>query len=150
MSRYDKYDPMAGGFRAPLLANFGYTNSLPDRSHADLGKLFAVSIDTAGKVVKFGVGALEFAGVMILTSPMAAGDIVDIMTDGEITDLVDAEITGTHGPGLAVFADATGTAGTLGVPVMKSGSATGDFYVGRIIESSRLVVRCNFNSVTVA
>ena len=147
MSRYDKYDPMTGGFRAPLLANFAYTASLPDRKHADLGKLFAVALDNTGKISKFGSGFPLFAGVMILTSPMAAGDMVDVMTDGEITDLIDAEIlaVNTLGPGQALYGDVSLTTGQL-----TSVKAAGDFYVGRTVETSRLIVRCSFNTETVA
>lgn len=148
MSRYDKYDPMVGGFRAPLAANFGYTSSLPDKNHADLNKLFAVALNASGQIVKFGSGATAFAGVMVLTRPMAAGDIVDVMTDGEIVDLADAEIlaANTLGTGQALFADADVATGQL-----TSVSAAGDFYVGRTVEMvnglARLIVRCSFRAV---
>lgn len=144
MSRYDKYDPMVGGFRAPLAANFGYTSSLPDKSHADLSKLFAVALNASGQIVKFGSGATAFAGVMVLTRPMAAGEIVDTMTDGEVVDLADAEILGsdTLGTGQALYADVSVATGQLAAT-----SAAGDFYVGRTVEMvnglARLVVRCN-------
>lgn len=142
MSRYDKYDPMTGGFRAPLAANFAYTASLPDKTHADLSKLFAVALNGSGQVVKFGSAATAFAGVMILTRPMAAGDIVDVMTDGEIVELVDAEILAadTLGTGQALFADVSLATGQL----VGQSNAAGDFYVGRTVESQRLIVRCEF------
>lgn len=141
MARYDKYDPMSGGFRAPIAANFGYTASAPDKTHADLNKLFAVALNGSGQVVKFGSGATAFAGVMVLTRPMAAGDIVDVMTDGEIVELVDAEILAadTLGTGQALFGDVSTATGQLAAT-----SATGDFYVGRTVESTRLIVRCEF------
>lgn len=145
MSRYDKYDPMSGGFRAPLAANFGYTASVPDKTHADLNKLFAVSLNGSGQIVKFGSGATGFAGVMVLTRPMAAGDIVDTMTDGEVVELADAEIlsSDTLGTGQALFADVSVATGQLAAT-----SATGDFYVGRTVEMigglARLIVRCEF------
>jgi len=144
MSRYDKYDPMTGGFRAPLLANFGYTASLPDRKHADLGKLLAVGINTAGKVLPLAAGAAApFAGVLILTSPMAAGDMIDVMTDGEITDLVDAEVGGASlGAGLAIYSD---PALATGVPTTTF--AANGFYIGRMVESTRLIVRCMMRTV---
>lgn len=140
MSRYDKYDPMVGGFRAPLAANFAYTASLPDKTHADLSKLFAVGISTAGLIGKFStVTFTKFCGVMILTRPMAAGDIVDIMTDGEIVELVDAEIKGadTLGSGTALFADTSVTTGLL------TTTSAAMIPVGFTVESQRLIVRCD-------
>lgn len=144
MSRYDKYDPMAGGFRAPLAANWGYTASLPDKTHADLRVLFAVGLNTSGQILKLAAGAAApFCGVMILTRPMAAGDIVDIMTDGEIVELADAEVGGAAtGAGLAVFTD---PALATGVPTTTF--ATNGFYIGRFVEATRLVVRCSMRSV---
>lgn len=144
MSRYDKYDPMVGGFRAPLAANFGYTAGAPDKAHADLNMLFAVAENASGQIVKFGSGATAFCGVMILTRPMAAGDIVDVMTHGEIVELVDAEILAadTLGTGQALFADVSTATGQL-----TAASAAGDFYVGRTVELNRLVVRCAFRAV---
>jgi hypothetical protein len=143
VSRYDKYDPMTGGFRAPLAANFAYTASLPDKTHADLGKIFAVSLNTSGQVLKLPAGASQaFAGVLVLTRPMAAGDIVDVMTDGEMVEVADAEVTGTTGAGLAVFTD---PAVATGVPTITF--ATNGFYIGRFVETARLVVRCSLRSV---
>jgi len=142
MSRYDKYDPMTGGFRAPLAANFGYTSSLPDRKHADLSKLFAVGLNTSGRLGKFDTTAFpRFAGVLILTGPKGAGDIVDVMTDGEIVDLVDGEIKGadTLGPGVSLYADTSVTTGLL------TTTATAMRFVGFTVETSRLIVRCSFS-----
>lgn len=139
MSRYDKYGPMTGGFRAPLLANFGYTASLPDKTHADLNKMFAVGIDTAGKVLKLAAGATApFAGILVLTRPMGAGEQVDIMTAGELVEVADAEIAGVAtGPGLAVFTDPAVATG-----VTTTTFAANGLYIGRFIEAGRLVVRC--------
>jgi len=140
MSRYDKYDPMVGGFRAPLAANFGYTSSLPDKAHADLSKVHAVGLSTAGLIGKFATAFPKFCGLLILTRPMAAGDIVDVMTDGEIVDLVDGEIKGadTLGPGTALFADTTGG----GTNLLTTTSAA-MIPVGFTVEISRLIVRCD-------
>jgi hypothetical protein len=143
MSRYDKYDPMVGGFRAPLLANWGYTASLPDKAHADLGKMFAVGIDTAGKVLKLAAGATApFVGIMVLTLPKAAGDIVDIMTAGELVEVADAEIGGAAtGPGLSVFTDPAVATG-----VTTTTFAANGLYIGRFVETGRLVVRCQMRN----
>lgn len=139
MSRYDKYDPMSGGFRAPLLANWGYTSSMPDRNHADLSKIFAMGVNNAGKVLKFDNATTKFCGVMILTLPKAAGDIVDIMTDGEIVEMVDAEIKGadTLGSGTMLYADTSVTTGLL------TTTSAAMIPVGFTIETQRLIVRCD-------
>jgi hypothetical protein len=139
MSRYDKYDPMVGGFRAPLLANWAYTASVPDKTHADLNKIFAVGIDAAGKVSKLGSGATAtFVGIMVLTLPKAAGEIVDIMTAGELVEVADAEIAGAAtGPGLPVFTDPAVATGVTTTSFVANG-----LYVGRFVEAGRLVVRC--------
>lgn len=145
MSRYDKYDPKVGGFRAKLAANFGYTASVPDRNHADLSKLFAAGLNTSGLVGKFGASFPVFAGVLILTMPKAAGDVVDIMTDGEIVDLVDAEILAgdTLAAGQKLYADPAVATGVL------TAVATSNRLVGFTVELNattgfaRLVVRAN-------
>ena len=150
MSRYDKYDPKTGGFRAPLAANFGYTASVPDFKHADLGKLFAVGLNTSGQVGKFGGSFPTFAGVMILTRPKAAADIVDVITSGEILDLVDAEILAgnTLAAGQRLYAAPGVATGVL------TSVATANKSVGFTVELNattgfaRLVVRCGLGSGT--
>lgn len=76
MSRYDKYDPKDGGFRAPLNAAM---------VTADVGVMYAVGLNTSGRVVK-GAGNTGIIGVLVVNQPMAAGEIVDVMTDGEIAE----------------------------------------------------------------
>lgn len=142
MSRYDKYDPYDGGFRAPLAAAWGYTAGNPDKTHADLGKLFAVGTNASGQVTKFtSAAATGFIGVMILDQPKPAGEVIDVMTDGEIVDLLDAEILAADTLAAAnrLYADASVTTGQL-----TNTKAAGDFYVGRMISVSRLIVRCSF------
>jgi hypothetical protein len=143
LSRYDKVDPYDGLFRAPLAADFGYTGGVPNNSHADLSKLFAVGLNTSGRIGKFAAGGAfpRFAGVMILTAPRSATSMVDIMTDGEIVDLVDAEIKGadTLAAGTALYADTATADGLL------TTTATAMRYVGFTVELSRLIVRCQFS-----
>lgn len=149
MSRFDKYSGVTGGFRARLAADFAYTANNPDRTHADLDKVFAMGMNSTGQVVKFGTGGnTEFCGVMVLTSPKAAGDVVDIMTAGEIVELVDAEILAANvlAGGQRLYADlALGVVGQL-----TNAKAAGDYYVGRTAEintttgRARLIVRCQF------
>lgn len=116
MGRYDKYDPKAGGFRAPLAADFAV---------GDIKTVFGVGLDANGRVVK-GAGNSGVVGVLVLTQAKSAGDIVDVMTDGEVTD---AGLTA----GTAYFAATADGAVSTG--------ATGDIYVGHTVEADRLVVR---------
>jgi len=125
MSRYDKYDPVSGGFRAPLNAAIVST---------DKDKIFAVSINTSGKVVLGAPTAeTQIIGVIIAVRAMAAGDIIDVMTSGEIVEA-------TTTAGAAFTAGALVTVAT-GVTTGAVASAAGKV-IGRAIELDRLVIRC--------
>ena len=125
MARYDKYDPLSGGFRAPLNADWAV---------ADYGVPIGVGLNATGRVVK-GAGATGILGVLVVdgrveggvvkSQPKKAGDIVDVMTDGEIVDVASLNA------GTAYVANTT--TGALA-------TATGT-YVGFTVEASRLVVR---------
>lgn len=125
MARYDKYDPFSGGFRAPLNADWAV---------ADYGVPIGVGLNATGRVVK-GAGATGILGVLVVdgrveggvvkSQPKKAGDIVDVMTDGEIVDVASLNA------GTAYVANTT--TGALA-------TATGT-YVGFTVEASRLVVR---------
>lgn len=115
MARYDKYDPISGGFRAPLAAAWGTAEGL--------ATVFGVGLDANGRVVK-GAGNTGVLGVLVVDSAKAAGDIVDVMTDGEIVDV--ALAAGT------VYFAATGGA----VSTTNTGTR-----VGHTVEAKRLVVR---------
>ena len=139
MARYDKYDPISGGFRAKLAANL----SLTDGSF-----IGGVSLDSSGRVVP-GTGGqtgivgvvvknaarqpiAPFAGGMGAPNPNApigamAGDVVDIMTSGEIVDLD----TTNFPAGTKIYAGASGKL---------SDNNTGT-KVGWTVEDGRLVVR---------
>lgn len=119
--RYDKYDPVDGGFRAPLAADFaGSANAI------------GVGLDVNGRVV---VGAGHTGVIAILCNPSSdvpgattkAGDPVDCMTDGEVVDFVGAA-------GTKYYAHAT-------TGVISTTSAAGAIYVGHTVEATRLVVR---------
>lgn len=133
MSRYDKYDPVAGGFRAPLAANFAYTGGNPDFAHTDLGRMKAVSLDANGAVVMGTAGLSGFVGVMILTEPKAAGAIVDVMTRGEIVEFL-TNAGAAAAAGTLYTSNADGTYGTTAI-----GAA--NFRIGHTVEAGRLVVR---------
>lgn len=115
MPRYDKYDPVDGGFRAPLAAAV-----VSD----DAFTIFGVGLDSSGTVVR-GAGQTGVIGVMISHGVKAAGDIVDVMTDGEIVEagLAAGTVYGAN--------TATGVIGT----------GTGAVRVGHTVEASRLIVR---------
>lgn len=80
MSRFDKYDPISGGFRGKLKA------ALVVATAADKEKLFGVSIEAATGLLVLGGAATAIVGVINVRESKAAGDIVDVMTSGEITD----------------------------------------------------------------
>jgi hypothetical protein len=130
MARYDKYDPISGGFRAPLAADF--------TTAANFGKVYAVRLNASGQVVIGSTGAnTGIVGLMVLTKATYAGEVVDVMTHGEIVDLntstpfdnfAAAPVAGTDYFGVA--AD-----GTI------SATATANFRIGHTVEAKRLVVR---------
>lgn len=119
MPRFDKYEPKAGGFRARLAA---------DWAAAD-GAAIAVGLDTNGRVVP-GAGNTGVLGIVILVKEnKKAGDVVDVMTAGEIL-----EMTG-------LTAGTTITANTT-TGVLSNTAASGtQIVMGRTVEADRLVVR---------
>lgn len=124
MANYDKYDPKAGGFRAPLAADW--------HDPADFKEVFGVGLNASGQVVK-GTGNSGFVGIMILTRKQDAGDIVDIMTNGEVVDF-----PGTAGTKYyAAAADG----------VVNATSAAGKLQIGWTVQADRLVVRTTGGAV---
>lgn len=115
LSRYDKYEPFGGGFRAPLEA---------DWSKDDFDKAIGVGLNANGRIVK-GAGATGVLGVIVITSRKRAREIVDTMTDGEIVEFTEGV------PGTVYFAAADGTINTTNTGTR----------VGHTVEGSRLVVR---------
>lgn len=124
MSRFDKYDPYDGGFRARLLV------AIPS---ADAGKIRAVSLNTSGRVVIGGTGLIDIRGVICATEAMAAGAAIDVMTDGEIGDATETAGTAFTG-GALVYAHIDGS--------VDDTSASGK-PVGFTVELNRLIVRCS-------
>lgn len=120
MARIDKYHPVAGGFRAPLNAAFTATG-------APLG----VGLNGSGRVVA-GAGTTGVVGVIMLPEDRAAGDMIDVMTAGEIVD----------------FAGAAGTVYTANTTTgaITSGAASAtQTPIGFTAEASRLIVRRSAN-----
>lgn len=144
MAKYDKYEPIAGGFRALLGAALTLTNG-------GIGPV-AVSLNASGRAVVGTAGQSGIVGVLVknvakgpvgpwglslsggtpnANAPIGAqaGDVVDIMTNGEIVDLD----TTAYPAGSKVYAAADGTLSTTG--------GAGKFLIGFTVEAGRLVVR---------
>lgn len=117
-ARYDKYDPMVGGFRAPLNVDTVKNTGLP----------LGVGLNSSGRVV-VGAGNTGVIGVLVLTKDMKAGDIVDVMTSGECVDCT------TLTAGTVISANTT-----TGVLSNAAASAT-QTPVGFTVEATRLVIR---------
>jgi hypothetical protein len=81
MARIDKYDPDSGGFRAPLAAPHAATPGIVTAVDGPIG----VGLDALGRVVP-GAGVTGVKGLLLLTAAKVAGDIVDVMTDGEVVE----------------------------------------------------------------
>jgi len=126
MARIDKYNPYGGGFRAPLAA---------DWDPADNGKPYGVGLNSSGQVVK-GAGQSGVVGVLVLTKAWPAGQVVDIMTDGELIEFAPTATT----PGSAYGAAGTSYYANTTTGVISTTSTTGQHKVGHTVESSRLIV----------
>lgn len=136
MARYDKYDPITGGFRAAVAVDF------PD---ADLGKVFGYGINSSGLLVK-GAGQTGIVGVAVVTSkPGRVGPnreiaVIDVMREGCITDFGPSDSGKVPGvdfgdAGTNYYSDANG--------VITSTLADGGVYVGCTVEPDRLEVNVN-------
>lgn len=99
-----------------------------------------VSLNTSGKVVKGTAGQSGFIGVVCLTGVQYgsvwtgmryAGDIVDVMQDGEVV-----ELTGLIA-GNKYFAAADGNS-----LIPQATAHTGLQLVGWTVEATRMIVRC--------
>lgn len=137
MSRYDKYEPKANGFRAKLNAAWNATSGPAGVS--DLNRIIVVELNSSGRLIK-ATSALTACGIVILTSPKLAGDVVDVMTSGEIVEVDGNDVQGGVAPaaGERFFFDAT--ASRL-AKVAAPTAGTNYFLVGRTVEATRLVVR---------
>lgn len=131
MARFDKYDPISGGFRAVLAANWAAADGTP----------VGVGLDSAGKVVP-GAGTTGVLGVVVLVSVhKVAGDTVDVMTSGEI---VEVDNTGFVGRAAGIPVYSVPADGSL------TNVATANIKVGYMVENDRLVVRKSASSGTAA
>ena len=144
MSRYDKYNPISGGFRAAL--NAAWTATSGPSSATDLNRILVVGLNSSGKVIKTTTAATS-SGILILTGAKAANDIVDVMTDGEVVEISGTDMESGTAPtaGQKLYLNATASRLTSTAPA--AGAA--GFYVGQIVEVGRLVVRCQYMGVPV-
>jgi hypothetical protein len=118
--RFDKYDGFTGGFRAPLNAAMSSTSN-------DVGKVQAVGINATGKVIIGSAAVTGIVGVICPTKVMSAGDVIDVMTRGEIMDVVKTAGT-AWAVGDLVYAHADGTVDAV---------STSGVVVGRILEGPK-------------
>jgi hypothetical protein len=127
MARYDKYDPISGGFRANL--NAAITDT------AKIGVPLAVGLNSSGKVVE-GSGDTGVIGVLVADQAKAANEVVDVMTAGEIVDLDEDNFD----PGANYYGAAAGAVNTTatGVPI---GFTVADTSPTTGVIRSRLIVR---------
>src|SRR5882724_9646515 len=92
MARYDKYNPVSGGFRAVLAADYAPGAANP----ANFNKVFPAQMDTTGAILAPAAAVFgKFVGVFIISGLIKyAGDVIDIMTAGEIVDFDDGKQAG--------------------------------------------------------
>lgn len=121
MARYDKYDPISGGFRAPAAAAW---------ASGTVGVPTGVGLDANGRVVA-GAGASGIVGIVVVDQTKAAGDVLDVMTHGEIV-----EMTGLTAGTVYYINDATGALETAAPAAGANKSRA-----GWTVETTRLVAR---------
>lgn len=118
MARIDKYDPVDGGFRAPLAA---------DRTGS--ATPVGVGLDVNGRVVD-GAGQTGVVGILCKPDDAKAGQVVDVMTHGELV-----EFAGVAGTTYYI----NGATGALETSAPAAG--TNKVKAGFTVEATRLVVR---------
>lgn len=145
MSRYDKVDPISGSFRAKL--NAAWTATSGPSSVTDLNRILVVGINTSGLIVKAASVAAASGILIVHDVSAAAGDVMDVMTDGEVVEISGADMQSGTAPtaGQKLYYDATASRLTATAPT----AGTEGFYVGQVIEAGRLVVRCKRTAVPV-
>jgi len=143
VATYDKYEPISGGFRAPLAADLTFTAG-------SIGPV-GVSLDANGRVVVGTAAQSGGVGIMVKNVPSTpnlgniagtvnagvpiggkAGNIVDVMTDGEI--IVPASLGLAAGTTYYVASNGSLTS---------TPPATGvnGYRAGHTVEATRLIVR---------
>lgn len=136
MSRIDKTQSAIGNFRAPLNAAWNATSGPSGVS--DLNRVIGVALNGSGRLIK-ATTAVSCVGVVCLSSAKAAGDVVDVLTNGEVVELDANDIQGATAPtaGTKYYLDTTASRLAATAP----GAGAIGFYVGTTVEAGRLVVR---------
>lgn len=116
MARFDKHDPVSGGTRAALAAD--YTGS---------ANAVGVGLNVNGRVVP-GVGQTGIIGVICQPKNKKAGDPIDVMTSGDVVEF--GGVAGT------VY-----TANTVTGVISAAAASATQVPIGFTVEASRLVVR---------
>jgi hypothetical protein len=125
MARFDKYEPFSGGFRVRLAADF--------ITPADFEKIWAVTVNSSGlAVLKGAVTAATLRGVTVITGKKYAGDVIDVMSDGEIVE-VNSPTTISSTPGIKLYATAADGSATV--------TSASNFEFGFTVEAERVIVR---------
>lgn len=138
MSRYDKYNPVSGGFRAKLAA--AWTATSGPASVTDLNRILVVGLNGSGQIVKAASVAAASGILIVHAVAAAAGDVHDVMTHGEVVEIGAADMQSGVAPtaGQKLYYDSTASRLTSTAP----GAGVNGFYVGQVVEVGRLVVRC--------
>lgn len=141
ISRYDKYSPKSGGFRAPSNIAWSYVAPIAgvEQVTNDVYRICGVALNGSGRVIK-ATTALSCVGIVIAHGPKFAGDILDVMTAGEVVELGTGDIQGLTAPaaGTKYYLDVT--TGRLSATA-PTPAGTNFMYVGTTVEATRLVVR---------
>lgn len=119
MARIDKYEPVGGGFRAPLAG--AWVGSATPKG---------VGLDANGRVVP-GAGNSGIKGVLCQPENKAANDIVDVMTEGELVEFAGLAAGTTY-----YAANADGVISAAGPAV-----GVNAVQIGFTVEANRMVVR---------
>jgi hypothetical protein len=137
MSRYDKYNPISGGYRAGL--NAAWTLTSGPSSATDLFRVTGVQLNASGRLIR-ATNVLACCGIVIAHGAKAAGEIVDVMTSGEVVELGVDDIQGATAPtaGTVYYLDLTAGRLTATAPTP---AGTNFVRIGQTVEATRLVVR---------
>lgn len=118
MARFDKVDSTIGVFRAVAAANVAST--------ADYDLVLGVGLNASGKALLKAAGQSGFKGVTTVDrTKRKAGDILDVMTAGEIVECAGL-VAGQN-----YYLTAAGILSTT----------VSQWYVGHTVEADRLIVR---------
>jgi small-conductance mechanosensitive channel len=133
MARFDKYDPISGGFRAQLAEAITATSGAG--SSTQIAIPLGVGINSSGLAVR-GSGATGVIAVIVADQAKAIGDWIDCMTDGEVVDLDEAAFD----PGATYFSSTAGVLSTTNTGI-RVGFTVADKSITDGTIRSRLIVR---------